>query len=153
MRGFPTSFSFSAFLLDQTRRYAPPMIRRREPYNTERARQLRADQTPPEGVFWSRVRGRRLGGLRFRRQHPIGPYIVDFACVEAMVVIEIDSSYHEGRQERDAERDAQLDDRGWRTVRVTASQLAKNEDGVLETVLRVCRERIEDRAEGKEEEP
>jgi queuosine biosynthesis protein QueC len=69
-------------------KYAGPMlIRRHEPYNTERARELRAEQSPPEGVFWSRVRGRRLGGLRFRRQHPIGPIVVDFACPGAMVVV------------------------------------------------------------------
>ena len=129
------------------------MIRRREPYNTERARQLRADQTPPEAVFWSRVRDRRLGGLRFRRQHPIGPFVVDFACPEARVVVEIDSSYHEGRKERDADRDAQLDERGWRTVRVTAEQLAKDEDAVLETVLRACRQRIDERAEERGEKP
>lgn len=119
------------------------MIRRREPYNTERARRLRADQTPPEGVFWSRVRGRRLGGLRFRRQHSIGRLVVDFACPEAMVVVEIDSSYHDGRREADAGRDASLAARGWCVVRVTACELARNERGVLERMLRVCRERVE----------
>jgi len=119
------------------------MIRRREPYNTERARQLRADQTPPEGVFWSRVRGRRLGGLRFRRQHSIGPLVVDFACPEAMVVVELDSSYHDGRQEADAGRDALLAARGWCVVRVSAGELARDERAVLERVLRVCRKRVE----------
>ena len=112
---------------------------------------LRAKQSPPEGVFWSRVRSRRLGGLRFRRQHPIGPIVVDFACPEAMVVVEIDSVYHEGRQKEDAARDALLADRGWVVVRVTAGQLASDETAVLEQVLRACRQRIGPRNEKKKE--
>lgn len=103
---------------------------------------LRAKQSPPERVFWSRVRSRRLGGLRFRRQHPIGPIVVDFACPEAMVVVEIDSVYHGGRQKEDAARDALLADRGWVVVRVMAGRLASDENNVMEFVLSVCRERV-----------
>ncbi len=109
---------------------------------TDRARSLRREQSPPESVLWSRLRGRRLGGFKFRRQHPIGPFVVDFCCPEASLVVEVDSSYHDGRREADEARDKVLQGRGYVVFRVTASELAKNFDGVLETLLRVARERI-----------
>ncbi|MBV8522829.1 MAG: DUF559 domain-containing protein, partial [Acetobacteraceae bacterium] len=59
-----------------------------------RAQKLRSNSTDAERKLWARLRERRLQGLRFRRQHPIPPFIADFACLEAMLVIEIDGSQH-----------------------------------------------------------
>ena len=55
-------------------------------------------------MLWERVRNRRLGGLKFRRQHPLGPYIVDFYCAEHRLVVEVDGPIHEGQKEQDALR-------------------------------------------------
>lgn len=118
---------------------------REQPYNTERARELRSSQTPPEGVLWSRLRARRLAGLKFRRQHPVGPLIVDFCCAEAMLVVELDSVYHTGRQERDAERDRVLNELGYAVVRVTASEVVRDPDAVLRTIRREAEKRLKER--------
>lgn len=120
--------------------YSPSMPRRFENYPTERARTLRQSQSPPEGVLWSRLRAGRLRGFKFRRQHPIGPYVVDFACCEVMLVVELDSNYHRGQHERDARRDRVVGEFGWRVLRITASQLAKDERLVLSWILRAARE-------------
>lgn len=108
--------------------------------STERARALRSDQTPPEAVLWSHLRGRRLGGLKFRRQHPLGPFVADFFCQDAALIVELDSSYHD--RERDAARDAWCAEHGMETVRVTAGQLASDPDAVLRTILGRANERI-----------
>lgn len=116
---------------------------RQEQYKTERARSLRREQSPPEGVLWSALRNRRLGGLKFRRQHSVGPFVVDFYCADAHLIVELDSSYHDGRRAQDAARDRELESRGLRVFRVTASELAKNPDAVLETILRLARDRVD----------
>jgi len=59
-----------------------------------RARRLRKDSTPAERILWFHLRGRRFFGLKFRRQHPIVPYIVDFVCIEKMIILELDGSQH-----------------------------------------------------------
>ena len=88
------------------------------------------------------LRARRLNGLKFRRQHPIGDVVVDFCCAEAMLVVEIDSSYHAGRGDRDAARDRMLGERGYTVVRVTAGDLARDPDSVARTILREAEKRI-----------
>ena len=107
---------------------------------TERARTLRADQTPPEAVLWSHLRARRLGGLKFRRQHPLGPFVADFFCQDAALIVELDSSYHD--RERDAARDAWCEARGVETLRVTAGELARDPDAVLRTIWGRANERL-----------
>ena len=110
----------------------------------ERSRGLRRDSTPPERVLWRWLRDRRLGGLKFRRQQPIGAYVVDFFCAEAKLVVEIDSAYHEGaeRKARDERRDQALGKLGVKTLRFSASTLAKDRDAVLATILREAKERM-----------
>lgn len=127
----------------------PLNVTRKEPYNTDRARKLRRDQTPPEGVLWSKLRAKRLGGIKFRRQHPIGPYVVDFCCADAMLVVEVDSMYHIGRREQDRKRDADLAERGYKVMRISAGDIASNMDGVLSTIRRVVEGRLEDMKKGK----
>ena len=119
-------------------------VARKEDYQTERARSLRRAQTPPEGVLWSRLKRRQLGNLKFRRQHSVGRFVVDFYCAEARLVVELDSSYHDGRRAQDEARDRELEARGLKVLRVTVSELSKDQDAVLATVLRVAWERIEE---------
>jgi very-short-patch-repair endonuclease len=98
----------------------------------DRARELRQKATPPEQTLWSILRGRRLGGLKFRRQEPIGPYIVDFCCQELRLIVELDGSSHEDRIAQDRDRDDYLRRQGYRVLRVTNSDV--NDD--LEAVAR-----------------
>ena len=100
------------------------------------ARELRADMTDAETKLWWRLRGRQLGGHRFRRQVPIGPYIVDFACLAASLVIEVDGGQHFDEADRDERRTAWLEERGYRVIRFLNPDVLTNIDGVLETVLR-----------------
>lgn len=90
--------------------------------------------TVPEVVLWQRLRRGGLGGLRFRRQHPLGPYIADFYCHECRLVVEADSGYHD--RDQDNERDHWMKERGIRVVRVTAGQIAQDLEAVLRLILR-----------------
>ena len=97
------------------------------------ARHLRQDRTPGEKVLWRKIRERRFHGLKFRRQVPIGPYIVDFLCVEKNLIIEIDgdSHYGQGAQERDAKREAYLQVQGFDILRVGNRQVTQELDTVI----------------------
>ena len=85
----------------------------------DRARSLRRTQTKSEALLWAVLRARQLCGLKFRRQHPIGPFFADFACVEEALVIEIDGGYHDLTGERDLDREAFIRKNGWRILRFT----------------------------------
>ena len=101
-----------------------------------RARALRANSTDVERLMWAALRGNRMKGASFRRQAPIGPYIVDFVCHAASLVIELDGGQHfESRQEqRDAQRDAFLANGGNRVLRFSNYDVMTNRVGVLETI-------------------
>jgi very-short-patch-repair endonuclease len=103
----------------------------------KRARALRRDMSLPEVVLWECLRGGKLNGLRFRRQHPIGPYILDFYCPSAKPAVEVDGSAHDfaGRAEHDLRRDSWLRERNINTFRFTALDVL--EDERLEGVLRM----------------
>lgn len=105
---------------------------------TQRARQLRRDQTDAERKLWHRLKGRQLGGFKFVRQEPIGPYYADFACRTRRLVIELDGSQHSG-SEYDRRRDAHLASLGHRVLRFWNHEVTANADGVLETVLAALR--------------
>ena len=83
----------------------------------QRARKLRKSQTDAENRLWGFLRNRRLAGFKFRRQYPIPPYIADFVCMEAGLIIEIDGGQHASEQLRDEERSQFLKSVGYRTVR------------------------------------
>src|SRR5271168_1773794 len=100
----------------------------------DHARRLRSDATDAERKLWYRIRQRQLGGIRFRRQVPIGPYIVDFACIERQLIIEVDDGQHDAEQVADARRTAWLEARGWRVVRFWNNEVPGNIEGVLETL-------------------
>jgi ATP-dependent DNA helicase RecQ len=97
----------------------------------DRARDLRREMSPPEVILWTRLRGKGLRGLKFRRQHPVEPYTLDFYCAEARLAVEIDGASHDGRAAQDARRDAWLLERGVRTVRIPARAVFEDLDGVL----------------------
>jgi very-short-patch-repair endonuclease len=92
--------------------------------------------TEAEVVLWTFLRRRALNGFKFRRQHPIGPYIADFACVSARLVVEVDGATHwmPEELEHDAKRTAFLENAGWRVLRVTNMDVFENMDGVWQTV-------------------
>ena len=100
----------------------------------ERARQLRRDMTLPECLLWREVRGGRLGH-RFRRQVPMGPYVVDFYCPAAQLVVEVDGEVHGDRLAEDLERTAWLEAHGYRVVRFQAVDVLANLEGVVEQLL------------------
>ena len=118
--------------------------RTRPSYHKPLTAWLRSDMTPPERRLWSRLRQRQLIGLRFRRQHPLGPYIADFYCHEAGLVIEIDGASHRGeRKNRDHERDRWMTSRGLNVIRVRSIDVRDNLDGVLATIAREAGRRLD----------
>ena len=99
------------------------------------ARRLRRDQTDAERMIWSRLRDRRLSGARFRRQHPIGPFIADFCCTDAKLVIELDGGQHALKKRSDAERTAFLEGQGYRVIRFWDNDVLSNLEGVLHRIV------------------
>jgi very-short-patch-repair endonuclease len=106
--------------------------------STEFARQLRENSTDAERLFWSRVRGHRLRGYKFKRQYPIGTFIVDFACIEEKLVVELDGGQHAG-SERDRQRDTRLIEEGYRVLRFWNNDVLSNIEGVVQTVIKNLR--------------
>jgi very-short-patch-repair endonuclease len=98
--------------------------------------------TPPERRLWNALKT-RPEGFKFRRQHPLGPYTLDFFCYEAAVAIEVDGLAHElgNNPERDVRRDAWLAVQGVSTLRFRALDVRDNLDGILVAILEQCRAR------------
>ena len=96
--------------------------------------------TEAERLLWSRLRDRRLGGLKFRRQVPLGPYIVDFLCPEKRVIVEIDGGQHNLPDERcrDLERTRFLEAKGYKILRFWNNEVLGNLEGVLTVILAAC---------------
>jgi len=99
-----------------------------------RARRLRREMTDAERRLWSRLRDQRLEGWIFRRQHPVPPYVADFACVDAHVIIEVDGGQH-AESSRDATRDEFMEREGWRVLRFWNNDVLANTEGVLQQIL------------------
>ena len=95
----------------------------------DRARELRSDMTLAERRLWSILKLRQLNGSRFRRQLPIGPYIVDFACLQARLVVEVDGGQHMGAA-GDGARDAFLRREGFQVLRFWNNEVMANLEGV-----------------------
>lgn len=109
--------------------------RRIKPERTDNARSLRSDMTLAERQLWNALRGKQLHGYRFRRQHPIGPYIADFACIEKSLVIELDGGQHQDQVEYDERRTAFLQLQGWQVLRFWNNDVLNNLEGVLASVV------------------
>lgn len=100
-------------------------------------RRLRKDSTPSEDILWQEVRNGKLNGLKFKRQHSIGNYIVDFYCATARLVIEVDGEIHLAydQQEKDKLRDENLIDMGFKIIRFTNDEIVFNIDSVIKKIL------------------
>lgn len=109
----------------------------------KRAKKLRRPMTPQELGLWLRVKNRQLGGFKFRRQHPVGPYILDFYCAEVRLAVEIDGQTHwSADQERhDARRDAYLQAMGIETLRLSSETL-KRPGAVADHILEVLKQGV-----------
>jgi very-short-patch-repair endonuclease len=110
---------------------------RRNQFMVERAKELRANQNSAEARVWSILRGKRLAGLKFRRQHVLGKYVADFVCLRAKLVIEIDGETHdEDKEKDDAKRAADIEAAGYRIIRFWNSYvLSDRENGVAEMIF------------------
>lgn len=104
------------------------------PKSLTRVRDARRDATPAEGKLWSRLRSRQLHGHKFRRQVWLGPFIADFYCADAKLVVEIDGDSHATQIDYDQRRTARLNQDGFRVVRVANADVLQNIEGVLEYI-------------------
>jgi very-short-patch-repair endonuclease len=110
-----------------------------------RARELHKSMTPPERRLWNALK-LRPDGFKFRKQHEHGPYYLDFYCFEAAVAVEVDGLAHDlgSNPRRDERRDAWLASRGIRTVRIRATDVRDNLEGVVAHIVEACRCRSTD---------
>ena len=102
----------------------------------DRARQLRRQQTDAEKVIWNAIRNRLIANTKFRRQYVIGPYIVDFVCMERGLIVEIDGGQHNDQREYDAKRTAFLESKGYHVIRFWNNEVLKDRESVLDEIHR-----------------
>jgi lysyl-tRNA synthetase class 2 len=103
------------------------------------ARKLRSNATDAETWLWSRLRRKQIDGRRFRRQVPLGPYVADFVCLDARLIVEVDGGQHTEQAKRDAVRTAWLAAQGFRVLRFWNNDVLSNTDGVVETIRSALR--------------
>jgi very-short-patch-repair endonuclease len=101
------------------------------------ARKLRRNATEAEKLLWERLRGRRIEGVKFRRQQPIGPYVVDFVSFEKKLIIELDGGQHKIQKNEDEKREKWFEQRGFRIFRFWNCDIFENFEGVLERVRKM----------------
>jgi len=107
---------------------------RQSPEQTQRGRTLREAQTEAESLLWSLLRTKQLCHMKFRRQHPIGPFFADFACESQKLVVELDGDYHAHVQENDLRRQQYLAGKGWNVIRFTNEVVLRDVEGVLRAI-------------------
>ncbi len=100
----------------------------------ENAKSLRTRMTDAEARLWYHLRAHRFMGLKFKRQKPLGPYIVDFVCLECFLVIELDGGQHMEQADQYCERDQYLSERGYRVLRFWNHQVLGEMEAVLERI-------------------
>ena len=105
---------------------------------TKTAKALRKRSTDVEMILWRSLRAKQMEGLKFRRQQPIGRYIVDFVCFETKIIIEVDGGQHAVERVNDAERDEWLRSQGFKVLRFWNNEVVTNTQGVLEVVRINC---------------
>ena len=104
---------------------------------TLRSRELRTNSTDAERRLWRAIRNRQLGGMRFNRQVPIGPFICDFVARTPKLIIEVDGGQHALAADADARRTRFLQSRGYRAIRFWNNEVLENIEGVVEAILQV----------------
>ena len=99
------------------------------------ARRLRREMTYPEVLLWQQLRGQALG-LKFRKQHPVGPYVVDFCCLSSRLIVEVDGAAHDGeRAAHDEMRIRLIRENGFRVLRVAAVDVTRDMDAVVAAIV------------------
>lgn len=111
-----------------------PRPQRSTPKIKRRAVELRKEQTPAESRLWAYLRGDKLRGINFRRQHAIGNYIVDFCAIKAKLIIELDGSQHLEQSEYDAERAVFLESKGYRVLRFWNNDVMNDIHAVIQVI-------------------
>ncbi len=106
------------------------------------ARRLRQNLTSAEKILWEALRNRQLDGLRFRCQHAVGSFVVDFYCAECRLAVEVDGEIHEQRVDYDTARTTKLQQFGLRVIRFRNQEVMTNLDKVLQQILKASREQI-----------
>lgn len=117
-----------------------PKASKTDPQALQNARNLRSNQTPAETKLWAALRSRQLEGIKFRRQVPIGNYIVDFYCHSARLAVEIDGDTHAGREAYDQQRTHWLNDQGVRVIRFTNRDVHEYLNDVIVQIIEACKE-------------
>ncbi|QUM72589.1 endonuclease domain-containing protein [Sphingopyxis granuli] len=110
-------------------------VRKFRQRETLKAQRFRREATPSERILWRALSRRQLEGWKFSRQMPIGPYVADFLCREAKLVVELDGISHESRQDEDRRRDGYLRAQGYQTLRFANADVVSNLEGVLMAIL------------------
>jgi very-short-patch-repair endonuclease len=105
----------------------------------QRARRMRKEMTDAERAVWMKVRGKQLG-YGFRRQHPIGNFIVDFVCIERGIIVELDGGQHSEQADYDAQRTAWLEGQGYRVLRFWNHEALTELDAVVDVIARALGE-------------
>jgi very-short-patch-repair endonuclease len=100
-----------------------------------KARELRKHMTEVERTLWRHLRLRQFGGFKFRRQHPIGQYIVDFVCLEKRLIVEVDGGQHSEQVRYDTERTAWLESQGFSLLRFWNNQVLEETEAVKEVIM------------------
>ncbi len=113
-------------------------MKRTSPKITGTAKNLRKNLTDTERLLWKHLRARQLEGIKFRRQEPIGKFIVDFVSLEKQIVIEVDGGQHSVNEQKDRERDKWLRNEGFKVLRFWNNEVLENIDGVLEVIRKNC---------------
>jgi very-short-patch-repair endonuclease len=109
-------------------------VQRTTPKGYQHARQLRKEVTPAEAKLWAYLRGNKLEGVNFRRQHAIGKYIVDFCSPKAKLIIELDGSQHLDQEDYDEERAEYLASRGYKVIRFWNNDVMNKIEDVMQAV-------------------
>ncbi|RWM28251.1 MAG: endonuclease domain-containing protein [Mesorhizobium sp.] len=125
----------------ETERGTPDAPSRRSPEKIARARELRSGDNQAEGTLWNELKAKRLGGYKFVRQMPIGPYFADFACRSQRLIVELDGSQHAGSS-YDRRRDEFMRSQGYSVLRFWNFDVLKNTRSVCETILAALEGRL-----------
>ncbi len=105
---------------------------------TKIAKTLRKNSTKAERLLWRNLRAKQIDGLKFRRQEPLGDYVVDFICFEKRLVIEVDGGQHMIKVVKDKERESWLKKKGFKILRFWNNEVLRNIEGILEVISRNC---------------
>jgi very-short-patch-repair endonuclease len=126
----------------QPHRTTPDRVRRTTPSIVQAARSLRQNLTPAEKHLWNALKNKQLIGLRFRCQHPVGNFILDFYCPACKLAIEVDGNIHDLQQDYDAARSAEIERHGYVILRFRNDEILANLTQVLASIAAAARSRL-----------